>query len=62
MTTGQFSNAHFYGTIVLGIEASFYYCYCVLRKDIIMGKDTNRDRVCQEFCVNRFNKQHRIAA
>ena len=20
------------------------------------------DRVCQEFCVNRFNKQHRIAA
>ena len=19
-------------------------------------------RVCQEFCVNRFNKQHRIAA
>lgn len=21
-----------------------------------------RERVCQEFCVNRFNKQHRIAA
>ena len=22
----------------------------------------NTSRVCQEFCVNRFNKQHRIAA
>ena len=22
----------------------------------------SRSRVCQEFCVNRFNKQHRIAA
>ena len=22
----------------------------------------DKDRVCQEFCVNRFNKQHRIAA
>ena len=21
-----------------------------------------KERVCQEFCVNRFNKQHRIAA
>ena len=24
--------------------------------------DIDMDGVCQEFCVNRFNKQHRIAA
>ena len=26
------------------------------------GSVTGSMRVCQEFCVNRFNKQHRIAA
>ena len=25
-------------------------------------KEEQQERVCQEFCVNRFNKQHRIAA
>ena len=43
MTTGQFSKFKFCGTIILGIEASFYHCGCVLGKDIIMGKDTKRD-------------------
>ena len=28
-----------------------------------LAKQNNwKNRVCQEFCVNRFNKQHRIAA
>ena len=43
MTIGQFSNSKFCVTIVLDLEASFYYCGCVLGKDIIMGKDTKRD-------------------
>ena len=32
-----------------------YGCYNICPKKAIV-------RVCQEFCVNRFNKQHRIAA
>ena len=28
------------------------------QRDFVWGEK----RVCQEFCVNRFNKQHRIAA
>ena len=28
----------------------------------VTAKEAVKHRVCQEFCVNRFNKQHRIAA
>ena len=31
-------------------------------KKTIRVKEMLQDGVCQEFCVNRFNKQHRIAA
>jgi hypothetical protein len=51
VTTGQFSNFKFCGTIVLGLEASFYYCGCVLRKDITMRKDTKRDMGKEELEV-----------
>ena len=44
-----------------------------IKDDVVVrneGKETKREKfvrladhgVCQEFCVNRFNKQHRIAA
>ncbi len=51
MTIGQFSNSKFCVTIVLDLEASFYYCGCVLGKDIIMGKDTKRDMGKEELEV-----------
>ena len=53
-------NAFFY-TMPLSFrhENLLYFFCCSLqsgnRKEVFL-------RVCQEFCVNRFNKQHRIAA
>ena len=29
---------------------------------VLTSARNKKNRVCQEFCVNRFNKQHRIAA
>ena len=41
----------------------FLFCVIMLLISIIKPKwGTLEKGVCQEFCVNRFNKQHRIAA
>ena len=32
------------------------------RNCYVVASEFAKNRVCQEFCVNRFNKQHRIAA
>ena len=40
---------------IYNAESSLRHCLRSILKQIDEG-------VCQEFCVNRFNKQHRIAA
>lgn len=50
----------FKGLKIMIILAFLLFLFCVIMLLISIIKP--KWGVCQEFCVNRFNKQHRIAA
>ena len=45
-----------FGVLVLDVHNN------LIASHVLTKGTLNATRVCQEFCVNRFNKQHRIAA